>query len=275
MQSQEHELKASDGTKIFVTDWRPEAGEPIRGGIVIMHGLGEHCGRYPHVARFLNDCGLTVRAYDHRGHGRSGGARGDVPNNDTLLQDAKVVVDDFAQQIGSTPYLLGHSMGGLMAARFAVENQSPLRGLIISSPALTVTLTTPQKILFNILKTIAPNVAIPNGLEQRFLSHDLSVVDAYAKDPLVHGKITAHLLDCMLVSIAIAHTKAASLTLPTLMVVAGDDHIVDASGSQTFFNLLPASVGTMHMYPQLYHEIFNEIDPKPVFDDIRNWLQLH
>jgi alpha-beta hydrolase superfamily lysophospholipase len=275
MQSQEHELKAADGTTIFVTDWRPDAGETVRGGIVIMHGLGEHCGRYPHVARFFNECGLTVRAYDHRGHGRSGGARGDVPNSDSLLQDAKMVVDNFAQQIGSTPYLLGHSMGGLIAARFAVENLSPLRGLILSSPALVVALTPPQKFLFKILNTIAPSIAIPNGLEQRFLSHDQAVVDAYAKDPLVHAKITAHLLGCMLTSIQIAHAKAPMLKLPTLMVVAGDDHIVDASGSQAFYGLLPTGVGTMHVYPQLYHEIFNEVDPKPVFADVRNWLQTH
>jgi alpha-beta hydrolase superfamily lysophospholipase len=275
VQSQERELKAADGTTIFITDWRPEPNEATRGGIVVMHGLGEHCGRYQHVARFFNDLGLTVRVYDHRGHGRSGGSRGDVPNEDCLLQDAKMVFDDFAQQIGGTPFLLGHSMGGLVAARFAAESRSPLRGLILSSPALTLALTSGQKMLFKILSAVAPGLGLANGLEQRFLSHDQKVVDAYAKDPLVHAKISARLLNFMLKSIEIAHAKAPQLTVPTLMVVAGDDHIVDSSGSQAFYSRLAGGVGTIHVYPQHYHEIFNEIDAKDVFDDIRNWVLQH
>jgi len=275
MQSQERELKTADGTTIFITDWRPESNETARGGIVVMHGLGEHCGRYQHVARFFNDLGLTVRTYDHRGHGRSGGPRGDVPNDDCLQQDAKMVFDDFAQQIGGTPFLLGHSMGGLVAARFAVEAQSPLRGLILSSPALTITLNSAQKVLFKILSAFAPGLGLPNGLEQRFLSHDQKVVDAYAKDPLVHAKISARLLNFMLTSIDIAQAGAPKLAVPTLMVVAGDDRIVDSSGSQAFYSQLTGGVGTIRVYPQHYHEIFNEIDAKDVFDDVENWLLQH
>jgi alpha-beta hydrolase superfamily lysophospholipase len=275
MQSQERELKAADGTAIFVTDWRPESNVTPRGGIVVMHGLGEHCGRYQHVARFFNDLGLAVRAYDHRGHGRSGGPRGDVPNDDCLLQDAKMVFDEFAQQIGGTPFLLGHSMGGLVAARFAVEAQSPLRGLILSSPALTIAMNPAQKILFKLLSAVEPGLGLPNGLEQGFLSHDQKVVDAYAKDPLVHSKISARLLNFMLKSIEIAQAKAPELAVPTLLVIAGDDHIVDSSGSQTFYSRLTDGVGTIRVYPQYYHEIFNEIDAKDVFDDLEKWLLQH
>lgn len=273
VQSQERKLTAADGTAIFAIDWRPEPGEVVRGGIVLMHGLGEHCGRYPHVARFFNDLGITVRAFDHRGHGRSGGARGDVRDSESMMTDAKMVFDDFAQQIGSVPFLLGHSLGGLMAARFATENRSPLRGLILSSPALTIALTPPQKLLFKILSAIAPGLALPNGLDKRYLSHDKAVVDAYAKDPLVHAKITARLLRCMLHSIESAQSKASALKIPVLMVVAGDDHIVDASGSQTFFHHLPTDQSRIHVYPQMYHEIFNEVDADAAFADLRNWMQ--
>lgn len=271
--SRERTLTAADGTAIFVSDWLPGAADAALGGIVLMHGLGEHCGRYAHVARFFSDFGLAVRAYDHRGHGRSGGTRGDVPDNDRLLHDAKMVIDDFARQFATPPLLLGHSMGGLLAARFATENRSPLRGLILSSPALAIPLSRPQKLLLKILGASAPGYRIPNGLETRFLSHDHAVVDAYVADPLVHAKISARLLRCMLTSIEIAHAKASALNLPTLMVVAGDDRIVEASGSRTFFARLPPGVGTMHVYPHLYHEIFNEIEAPRVFDDIRNWLQ--
>ena len=273
VQSQERVLKAADGTALFAIDWRPEPGQAIRGGIVIMHGLGEHCGRYEHVARFFNDLGLSVRAYDHRGHGRSGGKRGDVPDRDAVIADAKLVFDDFAAQIGGTPFLLGHSMGGLIAARFAAENRSPLRGLILSSPPLAITLPAPQKLLFKILHAIAPGLTLPNGLDKRYLSHSKAVVDAYAKDPLVHPKISARLLDCLLHSVEVAQSRASTLQGPVLMVIAGDDHIVDASGSQTFYHRLPPERVRLHTYPQMYHEIFNEVDADTVFGDVRNWMQ--
>lgn len=273
VQSQERQLKAADGTALFAIDWRPEPGQPIHGGIVLMHGLGEHCGRYEHVARFFNDLGLTVRAYDHRGHGRSGGKRGDVPDNDAVMSDAKLVFDDFANQISGTPFLLGHSMGGLIAARFATENRSPLRGLILSSPALKIALAPAQNFLFKILSSIAPSLTLPNGLDKRYLSHSQAVVDAYAKDPLVHAKISARLLGCLIHSVGVVQAKASSFKLPTLMVVAGDDHIVDAGGSQGFYQQLPADLATFHAYPHMYHEVFNEVDADTVFADVRTWMQ--
>ena len=191
MPSIEHTLTAADGTAIFVTDWLPDAwadsdADKVAGGILLMHGLGEHCGRYAHVARFFNDCGLVVRAYDHRGHGRSGGKRGDVPDSDSMLHDAKMVFDDFARQFAAPPLLLGHSMGGLLAARFAAENRSPLSGLILSSPALAVPLSQVQKLLLSIFEVIAPGLALPSGLDMRYLSHDPEVSSAVDKDALAH-----------------------------------------------------------------------------------------
>ena len=272
VQSQEHNIAAADGTALFVTDWRPESTDSSKGGVILMHGLGEHSGRYQHVAQFFNTLGLSVRAYDHRGHGRSGGPRGDVPDSDTLLGDAQLVVEDFATQISAAPILFGHSMGGLIAARYALEQRSPLRALILSSPALAIALSGGQKLLLKVLSAIAPGLTLPNGLEQRYLSHDANVVELYGKDPLVHGRISARLLNCMLASMAIAQTRAASLAIPTLLLYAGDDHIVDAGGSETFSKALPANLSEIHVYPALYHEIFNEIGAEQVFADLRNWL---
>lgn len=264
-------LTAADGIAISINDWHPQ--DAASGGVILMHGLGEHGGRYARVVQFFNKLGLAVRTYDHRGHGRSGGSRGDVPDDDRILDDAKMVVDDFATQFAAPPLLLGHSMGGLFAARFAVENRSPLRGLILSSPALGLPMSGGQKLLAKLLLAIAPGLALPNGLERRFLSHDQKVVDAYNNDPLVHPKISARLLRCMIASIDIALAKASALHLPTLLVVAGDDHLVNPSGSQAFFDRLPPGVGTIHVYPQLYHEIFNEFEAERVFGDLQTWLQ--
>jgi alpha-beta hydrolase superfamily lysophospholipase len=271
-QARELSLTATDGTALYVADWPIGSAAGAGDGIVLMHGLGEHCGRYAHVARLFNECGFSVRAYDHRGHGRSGGARGDVPDAETLLQDARIAVDDFAQELSAAPLLLGHSMGGLFAACYATRALSPLRGLILSSPALRITLSGAQKLLLQVLGAFAPGFGIPNGLKSRYLSHRQEVVDAYDSDPLVHPKISARLLRAMLDAIEFTQTPASVLRIKTLLLVAGDDHLVDASGSDDFFRKLAPGVGDMHSYAGFYHEIFNEVEAGRVFDDIRDWL---
>ena len=271
-QAREHSLSAADGTPLYVADWPIGAAAAASKGIVLMHGLGEHSGRYAQVARVFNDCGYSVRSYDHRGHGRSGGARGDVPGADTLLQDAKIVIDDFAQNLPAPPLLLGHSLGGLFAACYATRALSPLGGLILSSPALRIRLSGTQQLLLQVLGAIAPGFGIPNGLKSRYLSHRQEVVDAYDSDPLVHPKISARLLRAMLEAIEFTQAHASTLSVDTLLLVAGDDHLVDASGSDEFFRKLAPGAGTMHSYPGYYHEIFNEVEAGRVFDDMRAWL---
>ena len=268
----EHSLSAADGTPLFLSDWLIEAPAAAGEGIVLMHGLGEHCGRYAHVAHFFNDRGYSVRAYDHRGHGRSGGARGDIPDAETIMQDAKIVIDDFARSLAAPPLLLGHSMGGLFAAHYATRALSPLSGLVLSSPALKIRLSGPQKLLLQVLGAIAPGFGIPNGLKSRYLSHRQDVVDAYDSDPLVHPKISARLLRSMLEAIGSTQTHASALGIKTLLLVAGDDHLVDASGSDEFFRRLAPGIGTMHRYPGYFHELFNEVEAGRVFDDMRAWL---
>ncbi|HEX2530667.1 MAG TPA: alpha/beta hydrolase [Burkholderiaceae bacterium] len=275
MAAREHSLRAADGTPLFVADWSADAQQTARGGIVLMHGLGEHCGRYTHVVRFFNACGWSVRTYDHRGHGRSGGAPGDVPDGEAVFRDAELVIADFARQFDEPPLLFGHSMGGLFAARFAAGALAPLRGLILSSPALALPLNSAQKLLLKTLGAIAPGLAVPNGVPTRYLSHDPAVIKAYDEDPLVHPKISARLLNCMLEAIGFAQMHASALTIPTLLVIAGDDRIVDVSGSQTFFRQLRPGIGTIHVYPDFYHEVFNEVDARRVFGDVHAWLAAH
>lgn len=269
---QAKKISAADGTILFVNDYLQADPAACRGGVVIMHGLGDHCGRHAHVARFFNDCGYSVRTYDHRGHGKSGGARGDVPVGEAILQDAQIVIDDFSTALNQAPLLLGHSMGGLFATRFALSRLSPLRGLILSSPALAISLSGPQKLLLKILSRLAPRLAIPNGLDSTKLSRDPKVCEAYLKDPLVHDKITSRLLLRMLDAMAFCQANAATMTIPVLMLVAGDDALVDPEGSRAFYPKLPPKLVTWHCYDEMYHEIFNELDAGRVFGDIRTWL---
>jgi alpha-beta hydrolase superfamily lysophospholipase len=266
-----HQLTAADGTLLHVSDFVLPAAEQ-RGAIVLMHGLGEHSGRYRHLAHFFNELGLSVRCYDHRGHGRSGGPRGDVINGDPMLQDAQIVIEQFAAHRASRPFLFGHSMGGLFAARFALAGQTPLRGLILSSPALAVRLSPLQRQLLRVMLALAPRLGVPNGLQPDFLSHDAAVVAAYRSDPLVHGKISARLLRSMLGSIDYCQQHAATLTLPLMLQVAGDDHLVDAEGSRRFFAQLPEGRFTFKTYDGFYHEIFNEVGADRPLADLRAWL---
>lgn len=269
---QSHQVSAADGTMLYVTDYLLPAGQ-ARGSVVLMHGLGEHSGRYRHLASFFNECGLSVRSYDHRGHGRSQGKRGDVINGDPMLQDAEIIIDDFSARYSEPPFLFGHSMGGLFAARFALARLSPLRGLILSSPALALRLSAFQAKMLKVMHKIAPSLGVPNGLAPAFLSHDAKVVAAYKADPLVHGRISARLLVSMLSSIDYCQSHAGSMTMPTLMLVGGDDRLVDPDGSKRFFARLPPELAQMHVYDDLYHEIFNELDAQRPFGDLRTWLE--
>jgi alpha-beta hydrolase superfamily lysophospholipase len=265
-----HQLAAADGTLLHVSDYLLPGAS--RGSIVLMHGLGEHSGRYRQLATFLNELGLSVRCYDHRGHGRSQGARGDVPHGDPMLQDAQIVIEEFAARQTRPPFLFGHSMGGLFAARFALSAVMPLRGLILSSPALALGLSPLQLRLQRLLLKLAPRLGVPNGLQSEYLSHDTAVVRAYRTDPLVHAKISARLLQSMLGAVAYCQQHAATLAIPLLLQVAGDDRLVDAQGSQDFFAQLPPGRAAMTRYQGFYHEIFNELDAERPRADLQAWL---
>jgi len=151
---------ASDGENIAVQDWPLAPGTTPRGMILLVHGLGEHAGRYDQLARQLTDWGFAVRGYDQYGHGESGGRRGGLPTDDRLLEDLADLVDSTrARMDRQTPLiLLGHSMGGLVAARFVALALRPVEALILSSPALDPGLNTVQKLLLAVLPTIAPNL---------------------------------------------------------------------------------------------------------------------
>lgn len=268
-------LTARDGTNLVVVDWPLERG-PVRGVVLIVHGLGEHAWRYDHVATRLNEWGFAVRGYDQYGHGESMGQRGALPSADRLLLDLAEVVDESRLRMNqSTPLIiLGHSLGGLVAGRFVSLDTRPVQALVLSSPALDPGLRWFQKLLLAILPRFAPDLRVGNGLNPEFISHDPAVVAAYKADPLVHDRIAARL------ALFIAQSGPATLAcapawkVPTLLLYAGADKLVNPAGSRAFSKAAPKDVVNAHCFEALYHEIFNELaaDRERVFAELKRWL---
>ena len=265
---------ASDGENLAIQDWPLEPAQPLRGVVVLVHGLGEHAGRYDEVAERLNQWGFAVRGYDQYGHGESGGVRGGLPSDNRLLDDLADVVDSTRSRFpkGTPLVLLGHSMGGLVAARFVALKLRPVDGLVMSSPALDPGLSPVQKLLVASLPKLAPNLSVTNGLEPDKISHDPEVVRAYVDDPLVHNRISARLARFIADGGPATVAAAPHWSVPTLLMYAGSDSLVNPQGSRDFAAAAPKKHVTTRCFDALYHELFNEPDREAVFAELRRWL---
>jgi alpha-beta hydrolase superfamily lysophospholipase len=264
---------ASDGENLAVQDWPTPEGVRQRGAVLVVHGLGEHAGRYDGLAHVLNDWGFAVRSFDQYGHGESDGPRGTIPQPNRLLDDlADLVESTRMRNLGLPLILLGHSLGGLVAASFVARTLMAVDGLVLSSPLLATRLSAAQKLLMKVMPRIAPNFTVGNGLDPKYLSHDKSVVEAYLNDPRVHDRISGRLARFIADEAALVHSCAPRWLVPTLLLYAGQDRLVDPAGSRAFARLAPKTVVSARCFDQLYHEIFNEARPQPVFRALQQWL---
>ncbi|MEO7107584.1 MAG: lysophospholipase [Rhodoferax sp.] len=265
---------ASDGDNVIAQDWPLDPDVKLRGVVIVVHGLGEHAGRYDHVAEQLNAWGFAVRGYDQCGHGESGGARGSLPSDTRLLDDLADMVDSIRSRTpkGTPVILLGHSMGGLVVGRFVSLGLRKVDGLVMSSPALDVGMNAFQKFLISVLLKIAPDLRVGNGVKPQFISHDPAVVAKYKADRLVHDRISARLANFIASEGPRTLELAPKWTVPTLLLYAGDDRLLNPEGSRTFAAMAPKDVVTSQCFENMYHEIFNEQDAKPVFAALKQWL---
>lgn len=271
-------VSANDGTQLF---FRHHRVENEKAGILIVHGIGEHSGRYRRLTEVLNADGASIFSYDHRGHGLSSGKRGHVDRFQDYINDLELMMDKFRSALSSQVpfFLLGHSMGGLIVLNYAQQGGEQVDGVIVSAPGLKAAIKPPgAKILAaRVMSVLAPSFSFDNELDPTLLSHDEKAVDSYVNDPLVHRQITARWgIEFMKTA---EHTlkDAPLLKTPVLMQVAGDDRLVSPEACRVFFQNVSSEDKTLRFYDGLYHEIYNENEDlrKPVISDLQSWLNDH
>jgi lysophospholipase len=267
-------LFASDGVRLYHRAWA--AAHP-RAALLVSHGLGEHSGRYAALARDLAPRGVSVFAMDHRGHGRSGGARGYAERFECFTQD----FERFRREVPALlppalpVFLLGHSLGGLIATRhLELRPNAGWRGAVLSSPLLGVEVKAPKwkLALSGVLSRVAPKLPLSNEIDPAGLSTDEAYVKSYREDPLVHGKITPRLYTEMMEAIAKAWEEREKLPRPLLFLVSGADPIVRAPDTLRFAAGLPGDV-TVREYAGFRHESLNETDRARVVADLLAWIE--
>jgi alpha-beta hydrolase superfamily lysophospholipase len=266
-------LTMADGQQLFLRDW---SGRATHSAVLIVHGLGEHSGRYDALAKWFVSHGFAVRSYDQRGHGRTPGRRGALRHSDDLLRDLTAVYENYAIHSGRHPLLLGHSMGGLVALRAVLDGRVEPSGLVLSSPALRSFEPLWLRRLAAVLARVLPNLPLRNGLPIDALSHDTKVVEEYRTDPLRTGWITPRLADFIFRAGASSITDAWRLRVPSLLLAAGSDRLVDPSGSRDFANGAWATHQlTSRFFDTLFHELFNETETgrHQVLAQLAEWLR--
>jgi len=250
----------------------PNAPENARAAVLLLHGLGEHMGRYGHVASALQAAGYVVFGYDHHGHGLSSGLRGNLLSPSQLLDDVRFVIEQVRALTPAPLVLLGHSMGGLIAARAVAQSLPHIDALVMSSPALGAQTNVIQKFLLATLPKLFPHVRVDNGVKTTWVARDAQVVRAYVEDPLVHRQISAGLAAWILKEGAQTVAQASAWTTPTLLLYAGQDQLVLPQASAEFARLAPSDVLQSHCFNVMYHEIFNDPEKAMVLAKLLAWL---
>ena len=256
------------GVQLATREWHPDGA--TRAGILLVHGIAEHSGRYEHVGEALAGRGFAVYGYDHRGHGESGGIRGHVDGWDEYLDDLEDRLSAAKFETKKPMVLYGHSLGGLMALDYCLtrsEVQPDL--LVLSGPAVKATIAKWKQVLAPIIAKVAPKVSLPLDLEGHQLSRDPKVGEEYFADPLVHEKASAQFGAEALRAQARVGTMMTSLSLPTLVLAGGNDEIIPPQSSVSLGDLPSVD---RRLYPELRHELHNEPEGPQVIADIADWI---
>ena len=239
--------------------------------IVVVHGLGEHIGRYE---RFFDEAlkrGYRVIGFDLPGHGKSSGIRGHAP-----LKKVLAILDGIVRGLEESPVIFGHSLGGLVAARY-LERGGRARALILSSPGLSYDKKSVPDFLVSlakVLSAIVPFLPMSNRIDPNLLSRNRDAVERYVSDPLVHDRISVKLARDFFVESVEAIRQAHTITVPTLITIGTSDEITPPSGAREFYENLGSRIKRLLEYEGAYHEIFEDPEYSDRFyEDIFDFLE--
>jgi alpha-beta hydrolase superfamily lysophospholipase len=261
-----------DGLRFFVQGWEP--GTPPKAAVALVHGQGEHIGRYAHVGEVLTNAGYALMGFDLRGHGRSAGPRGHSPSYSALMEDIEDFLAQVAARYPNLPlFLYGHSMGGNLVINYVLRRKPDIRGVIATGPWLKLAFDLPRSrvLLAKVMNRVFPTLVQASGLEHNALSRDPAVVAAYGADPLVHDKISVRHFSGIYASGLWALEHAGEFSLPLLLMHGTADRVTSEPASREFAHRAESKV-EFHPWVGLYHEIHNEPEKARVLETMVDWM---
>jgi len=276
MNHREETFRGADDLELRVQWWRPERG--VRAALAIVHGHGEHSGRYMRIVDALLPHGYAVYGFDHRGHGRSRGQRGHIDSWAEYRGDVGAFLRWIAgQEPHAAIFLMGHSMGALVVLDYLLHEPGGIRGAIVSGAPLEPAGVAKRNLvlLSRVLSRVCPRFPLRLALDVSALSRDEAVVRAYVEDPLVHGRFSARWGTESLDTLARVKTRAADVRVPILFIHGEADRLNLPHGSRSFFEGVGFPDKTLHLYPEMYHELHNDVGHEAVIADLKEWLGRH
>lgn len=270
---------AKDGLRLFHRWVIPANPKAV---VAVVHGYGDHSGRYVHVLEHLAQAGFAAHALDYRGHGQAGGKRGAVGTFQDYLDDLGLFLQRVADRSPDLElFLLGHSHGGLMSAVYCsgerAESLPKAKGLVLSGPyfRLRIEPSSFQKFLTQSVGKILPNLAVKNPLNETMLTHDEAMQDATRNDPLYHRAVTPGWFSASNGAQVQAMAEAAKLQIPLLVLQGAEDPVAHPEGASAYVDAAGTSDKTLKSYAGMLHEPFNEVGREEVLNDLVDWLSAH
>ena len=262
------------GLPLYYQAWMPPDGQPKKAVLINLHGLGDHSGLYPTLASHFPAQGIALYAYDMRGNGRSPGQRAYLRAWDEYRDDLRAFLDQVRKwEVGVPLFLLGNSLGGLVVLDYALHYPAGLRGVIAAAPPLGEVGVPPILMaLGRIMSRIWPRFSLKVGMDLSGLARDPAVVNTVLADPLFHRRGTARLSTEVTAAIRRVQTRAASLSVPLLLLHGSADRMVPPEGSRRFFSRVHQTDRELREYPGAYHGLFADIGHEQVLEDVERWL---
>jgi alpha-beta hydrolase superfamily lysophospholipase len=268
----EETITTTDGLRLYL---RRREVDNARGEVVIIHGFGEHSGRYGPLTNHLINHSYTVTAYDHRGHGLSDGLPGHIENFSEYEDDLhKIISYARSRSKSRNLHLIGHSMGGLVTLRYIAKKGSDISGAILSAPLIAVAVPVPwyKLIIARLSARLTPHLRLDNGIKTSDLSRDPEIGKAYATDPLVSRKVSARWFAEATRAMEEVKAWATEISIPVLVMHGTADKLANVEATKQLFEKIGSKDKELIILPGFYHELFNEPEKHELYERVTLWL---